>query len=58
MPDLIGLDKAGKDAVDEATKDLAALAAEIEPELTRAIDYLALKLQGLLVGRTITITIK
>lgn len=58
MPDLIGLDKAGKDAVDEAAKDLASLVAQIDPELTKTIDYLALKLQGLLVGRTITITIK
>lgn len=46
----IDIDKAAKDAVDEAALKLA-------PVLDLTVDKLIAELKGLLVGRTITITI-
>lgn len=58
MADLLGIDKAGKDAVDEAAKDLAPLIDALPAEAKPVIDYLISQLKTVLVGRTITITIK
>lgn len=49
--DIIGLDKAGKDAIDEA-------AVKLDPLVQAAIEKALAGLKELLVGRVITITIK
>jgi len=50
----IGLDKAAKGAVDEASLKLPS----VEPEIDRVLDRLLEGFKNLLVGRVITITIK
>lgn len=50
----VDVDKAGKDAVDEAAK---VILPALDPIIQSAIDKFVVGLKGMLIGRKITITI-